>query len=115
MHHTLPKPAPRFRVKQQQRKALESQKRDVHRLTSIRDHFRCRACGCRCRSTMEVVPDRLEHHEIKFRSLGGEISLSNTLVLCLACHHEAQTHVLQIVGNADQQVTFMRGTKQWHG
>ncbi len=113
-HHTLPKPAPRYQVKGDKRKAEEAQKREAYRLVDIRDGRCCRACGRRCRSTLEAVADRLEHHHLVFRSRGGKFTTDNLVSLCMADHIEAQQHRLIITGHPDAVLTFEAKGRVWH-
>jgi len=70
-----------------------------------RDGWRCR--NCKSRSALHV-------HHIVFRSQGGEDSMDNLLVLCLACHEGVHRDVkdgvygLTITVTSDGQVTMQR-------
>lgn len=112
-HITFPKPEPRVKVKHRARLELEAAKREAYRLVDLRDGKRCRACGRRCRSTMECVPDRLEHHHHPFRSLGGRHTTGELVTLCLTCHVEAQQHRLVITGHPDGVLTFSQDDREW--
>jgi 5-methylcytosine-specific restriction endonuclease McrA len=107
---------PRFKKNAKSRRALEFSKLEVHRLVDIRDRRQCRACGQKCVSTMAAVPERWERHEIQPRSLGGKISITNTVGLCLSCHHDASPaggKVLTISGNPQQRLRFEQGGEVW--
>jgi 5-methylcytosine-specific restriction endonuclease McrA len=114
-HQTFPKPRPRFLETDDQRRALERDRREVYRLVDIRDQWTCRACSRRVRSTLAAVADRLEHHHLVFRSRGGRDETSNVVTLCLLDHSEAQRHELTITGNPDSTLTFERAGRIWHG
>lgn len=106
---------PRVLEKMHKRQATEAHRRMVYRLVDERDQYRCRACGRRCRQTMEAAPERLEHHHLTFRSLGGQHHTANLVSLCLACHCEVTGHRLTVTGNPDQTLTFERNGSTWHG
>lgn len=114
MTYGIPKPPPKFKEKAKRRAQLLQEQRDVYRLVDRREGFHCRACGCRCRQTMEAVANRWEHHHIRPRSLGGLQEIANVVGLCLDCHSQATRHELTISGNAMQTLTFQRGRNIWH-
>lgn len=106
---------PRVTSKQTSRQKDEQAKRDAYKVVDERDGKKCRACGRRCRQTLECVPDRLEHHHYLARSLGGEHRPENLVTLCLEHHAEATLHTLIITGHPDQVLTFERAGKTWEG
>jgi len=71
-----------------------------------RDKWRCRNCGFR---------SELHVHHIVYRSLGGDDSLENLLVLCARCHDgihvDEQDGVMGLViatpCNANEKVHFI--------
>jgi 5-methylcytosine-specific restriction endonuclease McrA len=98
------------------RKKEEANWRQVCRLIEIRDGFFCRPCGRKVTKTLTVQPDRLEHHHVKPRSLGGKDEVSNVCIICLSCHTDRHvTRTLSIIGNADATLTFERDGLEWHG
>ncbi len=84
----IPKPRPRVLEKADKRKAIEQHRRDMKKAIFARDNGRCRCCGGTAH----------EMHELRFRSLGGERSLENSIALCnyrgKNCHRLIQTHVI---------------------
>jgi len=84
----------------------EQDRRAAYRLVSIRDGYRCRACGER----------GSEHHHIHGRVGKAAETTANIVLLCDDCHdlrHVKRT--LVIVGNADQLLTFEQDGRVWHG
>jgi 5-methylcytosine-specific restriction endonuclease McrA len=62
-----------------------------------RDNHQCRVCQNRAE----------EMHEIVFRSLGGLVSLNNSIAVCRECHVKLQRHVLDVAGdNANEDLQF---------
>ena len=70
---------------------------DVRDAVFTRDGARCRVCG----------GPGTEIHELRFRSLGGQISERNSVCVCARCHTRLQTHRLRVGGaNANQSLVF---------
>ena len=91
-------------------------RRIVFHAVSVRDEFRCRACDRRVTRTLAAVPDRIEHHHVIPRSLGGEDTTKNVALLCLSCHTKRHvTGELTITGNANRSLTFTEGGRTWRG
>ena len=112
----LTKPQPRFYAREAQRVKDDAARKAVYRAVSLRDGYSCRACGVRLRQTPSAVPERLEHHHIQPRSLGGKDTTANLLLLCLACHTDRHvTRDLEISGDADGLVLFRQGVRAWQG
>lgn len=69
-----------------------------------RDGHKCRVCSKRAE----------EMHEIKFRSLGGLVSLNNSIAVCCECHMDLQQHRLDVVGdNANGDLKFIPHVNKW--
>jgi hypothetical protein len=89
---------------------------DVCRAVNQRDGFTCRCCGRKCVQTLTVQENRLEHHHVLPKSMGGKDTTANVAILCLACHdvrHVKRT--LHISGNADAVLTFEQNGMTWRG
>lgn len=72
----------------------------------MRDQWRCRICGIRVRKTMELVPDRAEHHHLTPRSLAPALvhDPRNVALVCALDHTKLTRHELTVI--ADQLFTF---------
>lgn len=103
---SLQKPVSRAAEKRAAKREAEKRKRNVYSFVSNRDGFKCRACGRVGSPNATSMLDKLHHHEIKFRSVGGQIVSSNVVLLDAECHADAQAHRLIITGDADGSLTF---------
>ena len=94
----FPKPVP-SKTQKRKKKAEKGQWVSwVRERVFERDNHRCRVCHKRAE----------EMHEIVFRSLGGLVSLNNSIAVCRACHVHLQRHVLDVVGdNANEEMQFV--------
>lgn len=111
-----PQKTARVTDRKERRLAEEKHWREVCKLVEIRDGFNCRACGRKVTKTLTVQPDRLEHHHVRPRSLGGPDETANVCVICLECHSARHvTRALAIIGNADSTLTFEQEGVVWHG
>ncbi len=54
----------------------------------------CRVCG-------RWAHDKGHTHHIRYRSLGGEDSLENCILLCPECHEDEHAKRIRITGTAD--------------
>jgi nitrate/TMAO reductase-like tetraheme cytochrome c subunit len=69
-----------------------------------RDNNQCRVCHKRAE----------EMHEIVFRSLGGLVSLNNSIAVCRECHVKLQRHILDVNGdNANGDLEFVPHVSRW--
>lgn len=73
-----------------------------------REQATCRCCGIRIAESM---------HEIVPRSLGGKVSLQNSIAVCgsgtTKCHGLIQSHRILVIGrDAEQTLTFSPATQQ---
>ena len=99
----FPKPVP----KKKEKRAKKAKSREwvswVRARVFERDKNKCRVCAKRAE----------EMHEIVFRSLGGLISLSNSIAVCRSCHVELQQHRLDVVGeDANDPLQFIPHTNK---
>lgn len=85
----FPKPTP----KKKEKRAKKTKNREwvswVRERVFERDKNRCRVCQ----------KPAEEMHEIRFRSLGGLVSLSNSIAVCRSCHRDLQQIRLDVVGD----------------
>lgn len=90
------------------RRAREAEKKRVYALVDARDGYRSRLSG---------RTDRLEHHHIRPRSLGGRHETSNIVLLTADEHRAVTEHRLEITGNADGVLEFrdVRGVSAFVG
>lgn len=116
MHQTFAKPTPRARQRDKDDRAADRKWFDVCRLVELRDGFRCRCCKGKVVKTIRVQGDRMEHHHVIPKSLGGPDEVWNVAILCKNCHDDRHvTRELHITGRADQTLTFEKNGKVWHG
>lgn len=97
----LSKGVPRVREKAAQRQAIEAHRKRIKALVFARDKGRCRVCGGPAQ----------EMHELRFRSLGGPVSTTNSIAVCnyrgKNCHRLLQVHALLVSGtDADKRLRF---------
>lgn len=76
----FPKPEPRKRMKARKQRQQAKADRQVYAAVTARDGGCCRVCGSRV---------NVHRHHLKPRSLGGETTESNLVLLCGACHRNA--------------------------
>ena len=98
----FPKPPSRLLEKHQQRTRIELKSKAAKRAVMERDQHRCRVCGKEAESV----------HELRFRSLGGKVSLENSIAVCgsgtTKCHGKLQRHRILVIGsNANGTLTFV--------
>ena len=80
--------------------------RPIRAILNARSQGRCELCG----SKLFVAP-----HEIIFRSKGGKMSLTNSIMLCQLCHREEQTRrtpaekLIAIVAKANKRHEIEEG------
>lgn len=47
-------------------------------------------------------------HEVRFKSLGGLVSVLNSIAVCRRCHRMLQQHELDVIGvDANHQLSFV--------
>lgn len=87
-----PKPVPHPIAKAAKAKATEQHRRVTKAAVFARDKGKCRVCG-------DVAH---EMHELRFRSLGGKVSLENSVAVCnfrgRNCHRLLQTLCIDVEG-----------------
>lgn len=105
-----PKPArgSRKRAKKKRKRAESKATKAIRAEVFERDHHMCRCCGTRPAQSM---------HEIVPRSLGGKVSLDNSIALCgsgtTGCHGYCQSYRIWIDGrDAMKPLTFTPATQQ---
>lgn len=86
------------------RRAREREKARVYRLVDLRDLGECRACRALC--LRGGVADRLEHHHIRPRSLGGKHTTGNVVTLCRSCHVAVHAKRVTVTGDANDVLMF---------
>ena len=108
----LQKPTPHVLVKEKRDKLIEKLRREVKAAVFARDRGRCRVCGGKA----------YEMHELRFRSLGGKRSLSNSVAVCdfrgMHCHRKLQTLVIKVARlhaklGANGIVAFRQDGRVW--
>jgi 5-methylcytosine-specific restriction endonuclease McrA len=96
-----PKPGSRLLAKARASRRALSLSKAVKRAVMERDQRRCRVCGRRATSV----------HELRFRSLGGRVSLDNSIAVCgtgtTKCHGKLQRNQLIPIGNASGRLRFV--------
>jgi 5-methylcytosine-specific restriction endonuclease McrA len=103
-----PKPEPRKRVKAREKRAESKQVKAIRAAVFERDRFLCRCCGHRPAESM---------HEIRPRSLGGKVSMENSIASCgsgtTGCHGRLQSHRIMAEGkDANKPLTFVPATNE---
>lgn len=97
----FPKPPSRARGKRDKTRAKEAAWQKVRRAVLARDGRRCRVCHSR---------DQIEAHHIRFRSVGGEHSTSNTACVCQICHADIHAYRLSVSGDANGTLIIERAS-----
>jgi 5-methylcytosine-specific restriction endonuclease McrA len=101
MAFLLPKPRPRFYVKQESAKTQAANWRKLRTAVIKRDGLHCRVCG---------VTHALDLHHILMRSLGGRDEATNLCWVCRDCHKAIHGHALKVRwtddGNRAKSVNF---------
>jgi len=96
-----PKPSSQLLTKSRQVRKAASLSKAVKRAVMERDQHRCRVCGHAAQSV----------HELRFRSLGGVVSLDNSIATCgsgtTKCHGKLQRHELIPVGHPNGRMRFL--------
>jgi 5-methylcytosine-specific restriction endonuclease McrA len=78
----IEKPVTRKREKAARKRAQAKVTATVRAFVFTRDKGRCRVCGGQAH----------ELHELRFRSLGGKVSMHNSIAICRGCHSDMQEH-----------------------
>ncbi len=94
----FPKPEPQRRAKARAKRQQAKRTHLVRMYVFAREANRCRVCA----------QPATELHELRFRSLGGQISTRNSVACCHQCHSRLHRHDLIAVGaDADSpRLTF---------
>jgi hypothetical protein len=94
----FPKPVSRKSEKRKKKAKNRAWVSSVRERVFLRENNLCRVCKNRAE----------EMHEIQFRSLGGLVSLENSIAVCRICHALLQTNVLKVEGdNANGELEFV--------
>jgi hypothetical protein len=98
----------RKQAKGKQERAESKQVKAIRAAVFERDRYLCRCCGHRPAESM---------HEIRPRSLGGKVSLENSIAACgsgtTGCHGFMQSHQIRVMGkNAQRTLSFAPATQQ---
>ena len=93
----FPKGRTRKSLKAAAKRQHAAEVRRIRALVFEREDGLCRCCK-KARAT--------EMHEIVFRSLGGKVSLENSIAICNTCHCLLQSLVIGCVGDAQETLTF---------
>ena len=97
----FPKPESRATEKHLAGRARLANRRLVYRLVSQRDRHLCRNCRAK--------GPGLHHHHLRFRSVGGQDTTANLLLLCGRCHADVHGYRMTIDGDtADGLLMFLR-------
>ena len=93
----FPKPVSRKTEKRKKKAENSAWVSWVRERVFLRENNLCRVCGNRAE----------EMHEMTFRSLGGLVSLKNSIAVCRSCHVKLQRHILDVHGDdANGELTF---------
>tara|TARA_R110000824_G_scaffold8899_3_gene40409 strand:- start:19756 stop:20097 length:342 start_codon:yes stop_codon:yes gene_type:complete len=93
----FPKPIPRKKEKRQREAKNREWVSWVRVKVFEREKNQCRVCQQQAE----------EMHEMRFRSLGGLVSLKNSIAVCRSCHRDLQQHRIDVVGDdANGILTF---------
>jgi hypothetical protein len=104
---SFPKPVPRVTDKHAKRVQDALAWRNCCRRVDARDKYRCRVCGRHTRKTLELVPERAEHHHLIPRSVAPQHKYEswNVILVCHSpCHQQLQRHELVAVGSAGMRI-----------
>lgn len=100
----IEKPEPRERTKARRERVERDRNAEIRSYVFDREQNFCRCCGVRRAESM---------HEIRFRSLGGRVSKTNSIAVCgsgtTKCHGYLQTLKIVVEGhqNAEQTLHFV--------
>jgi 5-methylcytosine-specific restriction endonuclease McrA len=109
-----------------QRKAKEAKRQawiKLRMLVHERDKGMCRCCFKPVKFASGDWEQAHPHHVV-YRSAGGTDDTANVVTLCMLCHNMEHGHVLEISGNADALLSFVRYkftdagrevVRQWEG
>lgn len=90
--------------KRERRLVKAAELREVYALVDARDRNQCRICGRKVSTTAVSFEDRAERHHIVPRSLGGEDTTQNLILVCVWCHDERHKKgTLRIAGDANER------------
>ena len=93
----FPKPIPKKKEKRQRKAKNREWVSWVRAKVFEREKNQCRVCHQRAE----------EMHEIQFRSLGGLVSLKNSIAVCRPCHRDLQQLRIDVVGDdANGELSF---------
>ena len=106
---TFPKPSSKLLARARCARRALALSKVVKRAVMERDKKTCRVCGKRADSV----------HEMRFRSLGGTVSLGNSFAVCgtgtTRCHGKLQRNALIPVGSLNGLLRFLdnaRGSRK---
>lgn len=94
----------RLGQKLKRRSLAKQQQREAYAAVTARDGHSCRVCR-RWTNPAAIDPlERGEHHHLRYRSLGGEDTTDNLVLLCASCHREEHKHAIRLSGHADRRM-----------
>jgi hypothetical protein len=94
----FPKPVSKKTEKRKKKSKNRAWVSWVRERVFTRDSHRCRVCQ----------KPAEEMHEIQFRSLGGLVSLKNSIAVCRSCHQDLQQLRVDVVGDdANGELEFV--------
>lgn len=94
---SFPKPERLAKMRARRQRVKQKHIREVRAAVFERDHDTCRVCGRRA----------TEMHELRFRSLGGAVSMENSIAVCHDCHEKLQRlHLTPRTSNANGHIIF---------
>lgn len=99
----VPKPQPRVRLKKRyQAERAQDLKRSRDEVWQ-RDEHRCRVCGSKVTRGTDSLTRGEVHHIVPRSRLakGQHAETSNLVLLCVACHRDAQAYRVFFHGNAN--------------
>jgi 5-methylcytosine-specific restriction endonuclease McrA len=109
----------RVKAKLQKRQEEADTIRACYAFVNERDGYKCRVCSRRGRPGAASLLDKLHHHHLHNRSLGGAHETANVVLLCSSHHSEVHVEgTLRLSGDADarDELHRLRGVKveRWY-
>jgi 5-methylcytosine-specific restriction endonuclease McrA len=99
LSNAAPKPPARW-IDKAKRKAAEAKAiKECYAQVDQRDGRQCRVCQARVGGV--GLLGAAHHHHLVYRSKGGQHEPSNTLLLCVKCHHALHNGEIALSGDAN--------------